>query len=300
VKICVIVPTYHRDWELERALDSLGKQNFPEFRIVVVDDNVDSEWNAKVEEIIDRMKKSYPALTWIYIQNRTRMGSSMARNEGVRATEEEYITFLDDDDEYLPDKLSSQYSFMAANELDYSITNLDLYFDNGKLSESRDRHYIQKYDKTSLLEYHYMYHMTGTDTIMIRRDYFDRIGGFPPVNVGDEFYLMQKAIEAEGKFGYLDRCDVRAYVHTGKGGLSSGEGKIAGEKRIFAHKEKAFPSMSSKSVRYIRMRHYSVLAFAGLRMGNCWYVVKYGVLAFLSSPIQCLQMIQSRKKDTVA
>jgi hypothetical protein len=37
---------------------------------------------------------------------------------------------------------------------------------------------------------------------------------------------MQRAISGGGKFGYLPGCGVKAYVHTGEGGLSSGDGKI--------------------------------------------------------------------------
>lgn len=295
MRVSVVVPTYRRTVELKRALLSLVAQDFNDFETIVVDDNADSDWCGKVKTLVESIAQAHPDFKISYIRNEERCGSAESRNEGIRMAQGCYITFLDDDDEYLPNKISNQYTYMVENQLDYSITDLSLFFDTGKLSEYRTRSYIKKKDKISLLEYHFMYHLTGTDTIMMRKDYLEKIGYFPPINIGDEFYLMQKAIEADGKFGYLNVCDVRAYVHIGEGGLSSGEGKLSGEKKIFENKKQFFHMMSRKSVRYIHMRHYSVMAFACLRMKNYWLFVKYGMLAFLHSPIQCVHMILTRK-----
>ena len=110
----------------------------------------------------------------------------------------------------------------------------------------------------------------------------EKIGRFPAIDIGDEFYLMQRAIEHKGTFGYLEGCDVSAYVHTGVGGLSSGEGKIAGENKVYEHKKKYFHLLDSESVRYIKMRHYAVLCFAGLCMRNYKYFIKYGIMGAVS------------------
>lgn len=294
--VSVIIPTYRRDWELERAINSLGIQSYSDFEIIVVDDNCDPVWNRKVRRIVDKCGRGLVKQQIHYVCNPTKMGSATARNTGVKNASGEYITFLDDDDEYLPEKIEHQLTFMEEAGLDYSIMDLDLYFENGRLSEHRNRSYIQRTDMKSLLTYHLMYHMTGTDTIMMRKAYFEKIGGFPPIDVGDEFYLMVRAIEANGKFGYLPVCDVRAYVHVGEGGLSSGEGKIAGQKRLFEYKKRFFHQLDRKSIRYIKMRHYAVLCFAGIRMGNYWLFIKYGFLGFVSAPVQCVQMLLKKKK----
>ena len=68
---------------------------------------------------------------------------------------------------------------------------------------------------------------------MFKKEYLTKIGGFPPINVGDEFYLMHRAINGGGAFGYLPGCQVKAYVQTGEGGLSSGDGKIKGENALY-------------------------------------------------------------------
>lgn len=107
-------------------------------------------------------------------------GSAETRNIGINAANGEYITFLDDDDVYLPDKIKKQVEFMEVGEYDYSITDLILYNENDKEIDKRIRSYIKDMSSLSLMTYHLKYHMTGTDTMMFRKEYLTEIGGFAP------------------------------------------------------------------------------------------------------------------------
>ena len=130
--------------------------------------------------------------------------------------------------------------------------------------------------------------------MMFTKEYLEEIGGFAPIDVGDEFYLMFRAIEADGKFGYLPGSDIKAFIHTGEGGLSSGEGKINGENKLYEFKKSYFDRLDSKTRRYIDMRHYAVLAFAYLRMGNIIETLKNGMKSFIASPIECIKLCLER------
>lgn len=290
VKVSVIVATYHRDMTLSKALESLKHQTFRDFEVIVVDDNDSKDWNDKVRNVISVVTE-YPIQ---YICNHRNLGSAESRNKGISSARGEYVTFLDDDDEYLPEKLENQVRFMTEGGYDVSLTDLDLFYENEKLSEHRTREYIENYDKDSLIRYHLLYHMTGTDTLMFRKEYILRVGGFGPQNVGDEFFLMMRAIENGGKIGYLDRCDVRAYVHAGDESLSSGDKKISGENDLFRQKRKYFDRLRKKDISYIKMRHYAVLAFAEKRRNRFGNMLKYGLKAFLSSPISCIRLVARR------
>ena len=293
-KVSVIVATYHRDETLKKALKSLAEQSYAAMEIVLVDDNAEESWNQKVSDIVECFQKEFPSCQLLYMPNEVNLGSAKTRNRGIENASGEYITFLDDDDEYLPNKIENQVRFMQENQLDYSVTDLDLYYDNGKLAEHKTRAYIKNTDAKSLFEYHLMYHVTGTDTMMFKKEYLIKIGGFAPIDVGDEFYLMQRAIEHEGRFGYLPVCDVRAIIHTTDEGLSSGEGKIKGENQLYAHKKKYFNQISRKNRRYIKMRHYAVLAFAEKRRGKVGPFVGNGMVSVLCAPIACVKMLLGR------
>ena len=290
--VSVVVATYKREQELKNALESLALQSISDFEIVLVDDNGDVEWNARVASVVNEFKEKHPSVAIKYIVNSPNQGSAKTRNIGIEASSAEFVTFLDDDDLYLPEKLSKQVEFMKSGGYDYSVTDLFLYNENDKVVDKRIRSYIKDTSQEALFVYHLKHHLTGTDTMMFKREYLTKIGGFAPIDVGDEFYLMQRAIEGGGKFGYLSGCDIKAYVHTGEtAGVSSGEGKINGENALFDYKKQYFPKLEPKAVRYIKARHYAVLSFAEMRRKKYGAFVKNAFKAFFSSPVSCLRIL---------
>ena len=282
--VSVVVATYKREAELKNALESLAKQTYPNMEIVLVDDNGNDEWNSKVSETVEVFRNRYPQIKLECIVNNSNQGSSKTRNIGIHSANGDYITFLDGDDIYLPDKIRKQVEFMETNQCDYSITDLILYNEDDKKINRRIRSYIRETTVESLRLYHLKYHMTGTDTIMFKKEYLIQIGGFAPIDVGDEFYLMQRAIEEGGKFGYLPGCEIKAYVHTGDGGLSSGDGKIKGENALYEYKKTFFDQLEAGDIRYIKMRHYAVIAYAELRRKNYVKFISNALKSFLASP----------------
>jgi len=294
-KVSIIVATFRRDSSLRESLKSLTNQTYSNFEIIVVDDNANSFWNNKTRCIISEfIGKSTIEIK--YIVTKKNEGSAKTRNLGIKNATGEYITFLDDDDIYLPNKVENQVNHMIDCQSDYSLTDLWLYNDKGILIEKRIRDYLQDNSYKSLLKYHIMYHMTGTDVMMFKTDYLKEIGGFPHIDVGDEFYLMQKAIEGMGKFSYLEGCDVKAIVHNEISGLSSGEGKIKGENELYNYKKGFFHILDTKAIRYIRMRHFAVLAFAELRRSHRINFLKYAIMSFFNSPIQSAVLLMKRRK----
>lgn len=309
--VSVIVATYQRDKELRRALSSLAVQIWKELEIILIDDNADSHWNQKVEHIVEefRKKSDFPLR---YIKNEKNCGSAASRNKGIQASSGEYITFLDDDDKYMPEKIENQVTHMLRTNTDFSLTDLALYNEEGKLEEKRVRNYLKDkkclsgeskqeeyvYENScmkELLANHLMYHMTGTDTLMFRREYLEKIGGFPPIDVGDEFYLMQEAITQGGRCSYLPVCDVKALVHRKTEGLSSRESKVEGENKLYEYKKQFFPELTEKQVKRIKMRHHLVLAYAYLRNGEFGKCFVQGSQAMFAEPVACIQMVLERK-----
>ncbi len=293
-RVSVVVATYHREEPLREALASLAAQTYRDFEIVLADDNAEDERSEAVGRIVKQFKEEHPELPLLYIRNEENLGSAKTRNRAIEAAGGDYVTFLDDDDVYLPGKIERQLQFMLEGDLDFSVTDLSLYFDDGRLAEHKTRHYIKSTDPESLFVYHLKHHITGTDTMMFKREYLLGIGGFAPIDVGDEFYLMQRAIEGGGRFGYLPVSDVRAVIHTSDEGVSSGEGKIRGEHLLYKHKKKYWKALKRRDRRYIRMRHFAVLAFAEKRRGHTLAFLKWGILSALSSPIACVKMLKER------
>ncbi|MCM1231281.1 MAG: glycosyltransferase family 2 protein [Ruminococcus flavefaciens] len=106
-RISVIIPTYNREKTIIRCLDSIFKQTYPVYEVIVVDDG-------STDETLNIIKNQYSDDVRIIKQRHK--GAQAARNVGVIAAKGEYIAFLDSDDEWLPKKLELQIQELARNK----------------------------------------------------------------------------------------------------------------------------------------------------------------------------------------
>ena len=72
--------------------------------------------------------------------------------------------------------------------------------------------------------------------------------------------------------------------------------KINGENALYEYKKTMFGSLDTKSVKYIKMRHHAVLAFAYLRMKKYIKFVKHSAYSFLNSPLGCMKLVYDTKR----
>lgn len=296
IVVSIVVATYRRQEELQRALESIHNQTYRQFEIIVVDDNDNAEWNSKVEEIVNEFQEK-TGLPINLVANHPKLGAAEARNVGISLANGSYVTFLDDDDLYLPARIEKQLNCMKAEDATYSVTDFGLYYEDDSLCELRIRTYLQGCHEKDLLLYHFKHHITCVNSMMFQTEYLKKIGGFSPIDVGDDFYLMMKAIKGGGKFCYAPYNEIKAYVHKGEnGGLSSGQEKIKGENALFEYKKEFFHLLRRKDIRYIKMRHHAVLAFAYLRMRSFFLFLRECTFSFFSAPISCIQLFVSRKR----
>lgn len=101
--ISVIIPTYKGAKCLNRAVDSALYQQDVEVEVLVVDDNPPgSEGRADTEQCMRKYEKETSVK---YIKHPKNMNGSAARNTGIKAAKGDFISFLDDDDIYIPGRL---------------------------------------------------------------------------------------------------------------------------------------------------------------------------------------------------
>ena len=103
--VSVIIPTLHRATLLMRALASVFRQTWRELEVVVIVDGPDPDTIAALQMIDD------PRLR--VIVNARSLTAAGARNVGMDHATGEWIAFLDDDDEWLPEKLAKQLAYTA-------------------------------------------------------------------------------------------------------------------------------------------------------------------------------------------
>lgn len=97
----IIITTYGRGNKIERAVLSCLNQKYQDnYEIIVVDDNGrDTENQILTENIL----KKYSNIKYIKLDKN--MGANFARNIGITKAKGKYICLLDDDDEFMEEKL---------------------------------------------------------------------------------------------------------------------------------------------------------------------------------------------------
>lgn len=104
--VTAIITTYRRDKSIvSRAINSVLMQTYKNIELIVVDDNgFDSEYHTMVSDVVN----SYGSDKIRFIANENNSGVQISRNRGIENAKGEYLALLDDDDEWLPNKIEEQ------------------------------------------------------------------------------------------------------------------------------------------------------------------------------------------------
>lgn len=283
-KVSIVVPSYKRDEKLfARAIGSLLNQTYSNIEIIVVDDNAKPELR-KFRNALENYIRNLNSDKVVYVQNEKNLGGSLSRNAGIERSSGDYITFLDDDDQYLPEKVEKQLNFITEHNYDAIFGDLAIYNEDENLIDYRSHRDIKKFDKESLIKYHLTKQITGTPTFMVKKELLTSVGGFDDVKMGQEYFLMFKLIESGSKIGYAPWCDIMAY-RTKAEAISTGANKITGEKALYEFKKSHFDKLSLWSRSYVRCRHYAVMSVAYKRNHIYTKMVGALIVSVLSNPL---------------
>src|SRR3989344_7750625 len=100
--VSVIIPTYNRASLLSRAIESVMNQTFKDFELIIVDDgSIDN-----TRDMVERFRRMDARVKYLRQENSGTPASPL--NIGIKNSQGEYLAFLDDDDEWLPQKLEKQ------------------------------------------------------------------------------------------------------------------------------------------------------------------------------------------------
>ncbi|MDO4623480.1 MAG: glycosyltransferase family 2 protein [Eubacteriales bacterium] len=104
-EISVIVPVYQVEAYIGRCLESILRQTFTDYEIIIVDDN----GKDRSMDIVRKYRRKYPDKFRILI-NDGNQGLGVARDNGMSVASGTFITFVDSDDYLSPDYLERYYN----------------------------------------------------------------------------------------------------------------------------------------------------------------------------------------------
>jgi glycosyltransferase involved in cell wall biosynthesis len=118
-RVSVVIPVYNIAPFVKETLDSVFAQTYNNFEVIIINDgSTDTEaLEAALAPYFDRL---------VYAKQEN-SGASQARNAAICLSKGDYLAFLDGDDIWLPDFLSSQVEYLEKNNLDMVYCDAELF-----------------------------------------------------------------------------------------------------------------------------------------------------------------------------
>jgi len=207
--VSVITPAYNQARYLNQAIDSVFQQTFSDYEIIVVNDGSTDETAQVLAGYGDRIR----------VITQANAGLSAARNSGLRAAQGEMIAFLDADDLWYPEMLSTTVAHLRANpETDFVSGAWDYINEAGKTirrvnKPSAEIKPNEHGDFFRTLALGNLFHVAA---LLFRRNCFDCCGFFDPSLRSLEDWDLWLRLAAHGhKIGLVDTPVSRYRRHSG-------------------------------------------------------------------------------------
>lgn len=192
-KVSVVVPTYKRPTNLHTAITSVLEQDYPDYEILIINDNGDgSPYNAETDAVVDSLKLRDPMGRIRYIKHTQNRNGAAARNTGILRARGEFISFLDDDDMYLPNRLSDSVKRLEGSNNRYGAAYCG--FLGWNSPQNNENRYKEGDLTKELLLLDYMKHYLHTNTATYKNDAVFALNGF------DESYRRHQDLEFNLRF----------------------------------------------------------------------------------------------------
>jgi glycosyltransferase involved in cell wall biosynthesis len=190
-RVSVVIAVYNGAPTVGRALASVFAQTYADYEVIVVNDGSTDDTAAVLARIGDRIR----------VITQGNRGLSAARNAGVRASTGEYVAFLDDDDEWMPEKLARCVPILDADRDCALVYTLALKVDPHGSPMGTDARPDGAESPTMNEMLAHPWNVVPSQFV-VRRDVFERAGGFHErfITSCEDLYFLLSAREY-GHFG---------------------------------------------------------------------------------------------------
>lgn len=255
-KVSVIIPTRNRQDMLKRAIESVLGQTCQEFEIIVVSDASTDNTKEIVAAFADDRIRLF--------EHEEPKGASATRNTGIRHARGRFIAFLDDDDEWVPQKLEWQLPVIENSPPEVGLVyGWQEYFQDGKpftvgRPTLKGDVFLETLDRQAI---------GGCPTVIIKREVIEKVGYFdeslPRGNDGD----FSRRVCYKFKVDYVPK--ILAKIHVGhEDRISSGKREgIKNHIKAGIAKLEKFENELKQHPR-IRARILLQIAIAQAQLGN--------------------------------
>jgi glycosyltransferase involved in cell wall biosynthesis len=236
--VSVIVPTCDRPDLLDRSISSILAQTFEDYEVIVVDDGT--------HRVVPDTMFDDPRVRVVPCDGA--LGPGPARNRGIDAARGEYVAFLDDDDLWLPDKLTASVQALREHPEAGVVFHKtgrpggDVAVGNGQLVHAQPAQMFATRQTPHV------------DSVMIRRALFDEVRfseDLPAAAEVDLFLRLAKIspfVELDATYALFDpspEAPSRVSV----------EARIAARRQLMAEHPDIFSSREARAFGMMRLGH---------------------------------------------
>lgn len=192
-RVTAVIPTYNRSSALRPTLDSVVRQTWTDWELLVVDDGSKDDTTDVVLSYDDER---------IRLIRQKNQGQAVARNTGLAEAQGDLIAFLDHDDRWLPEKLATQVGYLDAHSeagVVYGrIRHIDERgYDYGTVNGCTASGWVYR---DLLCEHNFLYTMSLP---LMRTDLVRQVGAFDAsTDISDDLDLFLRLAQIT-EFGYV-------------------------------------------------------------------------------------------------
>ena len=200
--VTVIIPTFNRASIVGRAIRSVLAQTYRDWELIVVDDASTDGTEEVVKRFQDQRIK--------YILHDQNRRVSAARNTGIRGAQGEYVSFLDDDDEWLPEKLQKELEVFHNSDPEVGLVyaGKTVFDEHGNVLQVRmplESGWV--YD--AMLDRHFI---GSPSRVTVRKQVLESVGGFDETFVNCQDYDLWLRVARVSKIACVPYFLVKRYL----------------------------------------------------------------------------------------
>lgn len=194
LKVTVYIPTHNRKQLLLRAIESVLNQTYKDIEIIVSDDGSTDGTEAALKNLIAEKKIQY-------LRSERPKGACHARNLAIKQATGSYITGLDDDDTFTPNRIKNFVDNLSLNYQVYSSA----YKVKDRFKCIEHSHFIGEITANDILESNKI-----GNQVFVKTDHLRSVGGFDEnLPAWQDYDLWIRLIK---KYGACKKLEESTYI----------------------------------------------------------------------------------------
>lgn len=280
--ISVIIPTYGEPSFLRESIESVIRQSYQDWELIIIDDNnPETDARKATEQIVSSYLETDSRIH--YIKHDKNKNGAVARNTGFAVAKGQYISLLDSDDEYLPERLQRCYDVMEKASVGVAGVYTGCEFRKaGKVYHVKENVQSGNF-LVETLACRFMF-CTGSN-IFVRKSVIDELDGFDPTFLRHQDYeFLVRVFE---KYSIVGIPEVLVVKNNENVNVPSAEKMVGIKKQYLGKFAMLIEKLTGDEKKYVYQSNYIGIAETAMgqksySLANEYYLKarQYGGLSF--------------------